>query len=175
MTSLDLLHIPTPWHNSVVQLAGSGTILVTKAKLARAALSAGSMTGGLVEAQSGRAHFALERNAAPVAVTSTRPTESVAPTVPKQAVQTVAEKKPTVTVTVTAMAAENLKDHTSPAPGKLQKRTTFSEKAGAAVAAVVRRNTGSLSTGEKSSGPANHSSWFGRLRWVLSLFWPRGV
>jgi hypothetical protein len=175
MTSLDLLHIPTPWHNSVVQLAGSDIILVTKAKLARAALSTGSMTGGLIEAQSGRAHFALERKAALVAVTSTRPTESAA-TVPKQVMQTVAEKKPTVTVTVAAMAAEmDLKEHPSPAPGKLQKRTTFSEKAGAAVAAVVRRNTGSLSTGEKSSGPANHSSWFGRLRWVLSLFWPRGV
>lgn len=175
MTSLDLLHIPTPWHNSVVQLAGSDVILVTKAKLARAALSAGSMTGGLVEAQSGRAHFALEKKAALVAVASTGPTAPTAPTAPKQAVQSVAQKKPMVTVTVTAMAAESLKDHTSPAPGNLQKRTTFSEKAGAAVVAVVRRSTGSLSSGEKPAGPASHSSWFGRLRWVLSLFWPRGV
>ncbi|KAK3296576.1 Pyoverdine/dityrosine biosynthesis protein-domain-containing protein [Chaetomium fimeti] len=175
MTSLDLLHIPTPWHNSVVQLADSDVVLVTKAKLARAALAAETMTGGLVEARSGRAHFALGKKPTSVAGASPASTASAAPTVLGQPAQTEAEKEPTVTVTVTVMAEEDFKADVPPAPGKLQKRTTFSEKAGAVVAAVVRRNTGSLSVAEKPSGPANHSSWFGRLRWVLALFWPRGL
>ncbi|KAH6839634.1 Pyoverdine/dityrosine biosynthesis protein-domain-containing protein [Chaetomium sp. MPI-CAGE-AT-0009] len=176
MTSLDLLHIPTPWHNSVVQLADNEVILVTKSKLARAALATGNMVGGLVEAQNGRAHFALERKVASVTVVSPGSTGSTAPTVPEQPVHTEVEKRPAVTVTVTVMAEEDSKGDAPPAPSiKLQRRTTFSGKAGAVVAAVVRRNTGSLSAAEKSSGSANHSSWFGRLRWVLSLFWPRGL
>ncbi|KAL2127203.1 hypothetical protein VTI74DRAFT_11111 [Chaetomium olivicolor] len=53
LTSLDLLHIPTPWHNCVVQLAGSNTILVTKAKFARSALATGRLAGGLVKTELG--------------------------------------------------------------------------------------------------------------------------
>ncbi|KAI2620438.1 Pyoverdine/dityrosine biosynthesis protein-domain-containing protein [Hypoxylon sp. NC1633] len=48
MTSRDLLHIPTPWHNSVVEIRGSKMLYVTKAKIAREAVAAGDMTGGLV-------------------------------------------------------------------------------------------------------------------------------
>ncbi|KAI1479349.1 Pyoverdine/dityrosine biosynthesis protein-domain-containing protein [Daldinia eschscholtzii] len=47
MTSRDLLHIPTPWHNCVVKVAGSEMIYVTKAKIVRDALAAGEMTGKL--------------------------------------------------------------------------------------------------------------------------------
>lgn len=35
MTSRDLLHIPTPWHNCVVKMAGSEMLYVTKAKVVR--------------------------------------------------------------------------------------------------------------------------------------------
>ncbi|KAI1082062.1 pyoverdine/dityrosine biosynthesis protein [Whalleya microplaca] len=48
MSSRDLLHIPTPWHNCVVEVVGSNVLYVTKAKVARDALAAGGMTGGLV-------------------------------------------------------------------------------------------------------------------------------
>lgn len=62
MMSLDLLHIPTPWHNCVVKLANSGgVLLVTKAKVVRAALAKGSVTGGLIGRKEGRAFFALRK------------------------------------------------------------------------------------------------------------------
>ncbi|KAI0003453.1 pyoverdine/dityrosine biosynthesis protein [Xylariaceae sp. FL0662B] len=48
MSSRDLLHIPTPWHNCVVEVVGSDVMYVTKSKVARDALAAGGMTGGLV-------------------------------------------------------------------------------------------------------------------------------
>ncbi|KAI0839218.1 Pyoverdine/dityrosine biosynthesis protein-domain-containing protein [Hypoxylon sp. FL0890] len=47
MTSGDLLHIPTPWHNSVVKVVGSEILYVTKAKVVRDALAEGDMTGSL--------------------------------------------------------------------------------------------------------------------------------
>ncbi|KAI1454713.1 Pyoverdine/dityrosine biosynthesis protein-domain-containing protein [Annulohypoxylon moriforme] len=47
MTSRDLLHIPTPWHNSVVKIVGNKMLCVTKAKVVREALADGSMTGSL--------------------------------------------------------------------------------------------------------------------------------
>ncbi|KAJ2895708.1 pyoverdine dityrosine biosynthesis protein [Zalerion maritima] len=46
MQCVDLLHIPTPWHNSVVEIEGSNTIYVTKSKLAREAVAVGRFTGG---------------------------------------------------------------------------------------------------------------------------------
>lgn len=61
MTSIDLLHVPTPWHNCVVTLQGSEMMLMTKAKLARAALSKGSFTGSLTKTDSGRAYFELTK------------------------------------------------------------------------------------------------------------------
>ncbi|KAI2469528.1 Pyoverdine/dityrosine biosynthesis protein-domain-containing protein [Annulohypoxylon bovei var. microspora] len=48
MTSRDLLHIPTPWHNSVVKVGSSKVIYVTKAKVVRDALISGEMTGSLL-------------------------------------------------------------------------------------------------------------------------------
>ncbi|KAI0881580.1 Pyoverdine/dityrosine biosynthesis protein-domain-containing protein [Annulohypoxylon maeteangense] len=48
MTSRDLLHIPTPWHNSVVKVVGSKILCVTKAKVVRDALADGGMTGSLL-------------------------------------------------------------------------------------------------------------------------------
>lgn len=166
MTSLDLLHIPTPWHNSVVQLDGSDVVLVTKAKLARAALDAGNMTGDLVSSEEGRAYFSLQRTGAAHSV-------SVVPPVPDalgkpRVAEIQTEKDSAVTVAVTVAVEE--KD--TPAQPTLARRRTFSEKADAMVT-VVRRNTGSSSTAEPY--PAKHGSWLGRLRWILSLFWPRGM
>lgn len=163
MTSLDLLHIPTPWHNSVVQLAGSGIILVTKARLARAALAAGSMTGGLAETEDGRAYFSLQKK------------DAVPATVVLEMVETEIKKESAATVTVSVKAQED--DVLAPGQVQLQRRATFSEKADAVVTAVTRRNTGSLSAGE-ASWPAKggrHGYWLGRLRWLLSLFWPRSL
>ncbi|KAI1138131.1 Pyoverdine/dityrosine biosynthesis protein-domain-containing protein [Hypoxylon sp. FL0543] len=45
MAPNDLLHIPTPWHNSVVKFVGSGVLYVTKAKVVRDAITEGDMTG----------------------------------------------------------------------------------------------------------------------------------
>ncbi|KAL2173266.1 Pyoverdine/dityrosine biosynthesis protein-domain-containing protein [Thermothelomyces heterothallicus CBS 202.75] len=180
MTSLDLLHIPTPWHNSVVQLAGSDVILVTKAKLARAALASGSMTGGLVGAEEGRAHFMLEKKKsagaaipAPVAPPTLPPASSVATTPAEGVVETESEMAPAATETATdstTAAVELPRAANRPTAGKPRKpTTTFAEKADD----VVRRSTGSSVGGEKSS-PASHatnsSSWLAKLRWVLSLF-----
>ncbi|KAF9881176.1 pyoverdine dityrosine biosynthesis protein [Colletotrichum karsti] len=47
MTSRDLLHIPTPWHNCVVEIEGSPYLLVTKANIPRKAMELGGMTGGV--------------------------------------------------------------------------------------------------------------------------------
>ena len=168
MTSLDLLHIPTPWHNSVVQLADSNIILVTKAKLARAALAAGTMTGGLAKTESGRAYFALAKKDAAPTTADTAPATTVSEVVEVVEVVEVNDKKDTtVTVTVTVKAQE---EEDVPAAGQTLKRRTFSEKADAVVTAVTRRNTGSLHAPAKGG---KHDSWLGRLRWLLSLFWPR--
>ncbi|KAK4177804.1 Pyoverdine/dityrosine biosynthesis protein-domain-containing protein [Triangularia setosa] len=61
MASMDLLHVPTPWHNCVVELQGSEIMLMTKAKLARTALNKGSFTGSLTKTESGRAYFELTK------------------------------------------------------------------------------------------------------------------
>ncbi|KAI8962528.1 Pyoverdine/dityrosine biosynthesis protein-domain-containing protein [Daldinia sp. FL1419] len=47
MTSRDLLHIPTPWHNCVATVAGSEILYVTKAKVVRASIASGEMMGKL--------------------------------------------------------------------------------------------------------------------------------
>ncbi|RAK98513.1 isocyanide synthase family protein [Aspergillus ibericus CBS 121593] len=43
--SPDLLHIPTPWHNCIFQLAGHPGILVTKARVVRDAIRFGQILG----------------------------------------------------------------------------------------------------------------------------------
>lgn len=164
MTSRDLLHIPTPWHNCVVRLAGSDVILVTKAKLARQALAAGSMTGGLVESDEGRAHFSLHRKDAiiPPAAAAAAPAAPASETPEVAEMQT--EKHAAVSVaTVAGQAKGGSSDQDDPASGKLQERQTFSEKADAVVTAVVRRNTGNLFARE----PAKPDSWLGRFRRIL--------
>jgi hypothetical protein len=157
MASLDLLHIPTPWHNCVVELAGSDVILVTKAKLARAALSAGGMTGGLVHTSGGSAYFSLQKDAVPAEIVQVAP-------------ETTKDTGGLVTATVTA----GEKGVRIPVPEQSQRRATMSERADAVVTAVVRRNTGSFAAGEPPR-PAKRDSWLGRLRWILLLFWPRGL
>ncbi|KAL0943934.1 pyoverdine dityrosine biosynthesis protein [Colletotrichum truncatum] len=47
MASRDLLHIPTPWHNCVVEIEGSPYLLVTKSNIPQTALETGAMTGGV--------------------------------------------------------------------------------------------------------------------------------
>ncbi|KAI1374201.1 Pyoverdine/dityrosine biosynthesis protein-domain-containing protein [Hypoxylon crocopeplum] len=63
MTSRDLLHIPTPWHNSVVKVVGSNTLYVTKAKVVREAIAAGDVTGlvigGADHGGAGTAYFSV--------------------------------------------------------------------------------------------------------------------
>ena len=161
--SLDMLHIPTPWHNSVVQLDGSDFILVTKAKLARAALAAGSMTGGLVATGEGRAYFSLRKKDAisSTVLLAAAGTLEVAEMGNKKDVELDA-----ASVTVTA----GEKDAATRA--RVWKQTVPPEKVDAVMTAVVRRNPDSFPAGEPSSLTRN--LWLGRLRWILSLFRPRG-
>lgn len=49
VTSHDLLHIPTPWHNCVAQCVGDSTIHVLKSGAVREALAARNYTGSYVE------------------------------------------------------------------------------------------------------------------------------
>jgi len=51
MTAVDLLHIPTPWHNCVVKLGDR--VVVTKSKTARNAVASGTFAGGLVQGRPG--------------------------------------------------------------------------------------------------------------------------
>jgi len=57
MTSLDMLHVPTPWHNCVVEISGSGILRVTKSKVARESLASGGLEGQFVEGQAGRGAY----------------------------------------------------------------------------------------------------------------------
>ena len=59
--SVDLLHIPTPWHNCVVEVAGSPFLFVTKSGVVDQAVKAGVLTGGWVPGSAGRGgYFRLE-------------------------------------------------------------------------------------------------------------------
>lgn len=48
MRSTDLLHVPTPWHNCLVELAGHATLIMAKCNVVKAALSSGRFAGGWV-------------------------------------------------------------------------------------------------------------------------------
>jgi hypothetical protein len=62
MTSRDLLHVPTPWHNCVVEISGSGILRVTKSKVARESLASGGLEGQFIEGQAGRgAYFIMHQ------------------------------------------------------------------------------------------------------------------
>lgn len=49
MRSADLLHVPTPWHNSLVEVEGCDKLAMTKSGLVRDALESGKYAGGWVE------------------------------------------------------------------------------------------------------------------------------
>jgi hypothetical protein len=61
-SSVDLLHIPTAWHNCVFQFADSPVIYIAKAKIVRDALNEGLVTGGWIEGSLGKGgYFELRR------------------------------------------------------------------------------------------------------------------
>ncbi|EJP61451.1 pyoverdine/dityrosine biosynthesis protein [Beauveria bassiana ARSEF 2860] len=45
----DILHVPTPWHNCVVQIDGHPSVIVTKSNIVREALASGKFRGGIVD------------------------------------------------------------------------------------------------------------------------------
>ncbi|KAG5929783.1 hypothetical protein E4U53_002367 [Claviceps sorghi] len=47
--SCDKLHVPTPWHNCIVEIRGDANLYITKASVAHAALSSGKYRGRLHE------------------------------------------------------------------------------------------------------------------------------
>ncbi|KAL8382013.1 hypothetical protein RB595_006007 [Gaeumannomyces hyphopodioides] len=49
MRSVDLLHVPTPWHNCLVEVAGHPGPIMTKSRAVRDALARGEFVGGWVE------------------------------------------------------------------------------------------------------------------------------
>lgn len=49
MTSEDLLHIPTAWHNCVVKVEGKDMYYIVKSQVAYDALKCGDYEGGWVE------------------------------------------------------------------------------------------------------------------------------
>jgi hypothetical protein len=54
--STDLLHIPTPWHNCVIEVAGDPKIYVGKSKVVKDAINKGLYSGGwqVTDGQAGR-------------------------------------------------------------------------------------------------------------------------
>lgn len=165
MASPDLLHIPTPWHNCVVQLADSDMILVAKAKLARAALVTGCMTGGLVPTETGRAFFQLTRrvdNLDVKGLEQSTPKPEPEPEPKREPEEGDENRKMTVTVTVTVSEKE------TPHRGD-----TLSGKADAVVTAVAwPTNPGGLSAAPPEL--LSQDAGLARLRGIMLLFWTRG-
>jgi hypothetical protein len=66
-TSQDLLHVPTPWHSCIVEIAGHPTLYATKVEVVTAALRRGDFEGDWHLSDSGEsacgAHFRLSRPA----------------------------------------------------------------------------------------------------------------
>ncbi|RYP77596.1 hypothetical protein DL769_003369 [Monosporascus sp. CRB-8-3] len=62
MTTFDLLHVPTPWHNCLVEVTGHPTLFMVKSKAVRDALSSGKFNGGWVDGshQGVAGHFRLQ-------------------------------------------------------------------------------------------------------------------
>lgn len=48
MRSVDLLHVPTPWHNCLVEIGGYSNLIMTKSNTVKAALSSGKFRGGWI-------------------------------------------------------------------------------------------------------------------------------
>lgn len=72
--------VPTPWHNSIIRVAGDSTIYLGKAEIVQAAIDQGEFKGGWVESPEG-AHFALT-STSPVIVTDAHTIDKV-PTITK--------------------------------------------------------------------------------------------
>lgn len=49
MRSVDLLHVPTPWHNCLVEVSGHSTLIMTKSNTVKSALSSGKFGGGWIQ------------------------------------------------------------------------------------------------------------------------------
>lgn len=49
MSSVDLLHVPTPWHNCLVEISGHSTLIMTKSNTVKTALSSGKFGGGWIQ------------------------------------------------------------------------------------------------------------------------------
>lgn len=73
MRSVDLLHVPTPWHNCLAVVEGQGTMVMTKSQVVKDALAEGGFRGGWAdEGHRGVAgHFRLLKPA-PVHVPSAK-------------------------------------------------------------------------------------------------------
>ncbi|KAM4063509.1 pyoverdine/dityrosine biosynthesis protein [Hirsutella rhossiliensis] len=55
----DELHVPTPWHNCIVEIEGHPKLYITKSSIVLSALATGSFTGGWTGTQATGAHFYL--------------------------------------------------------------------------------------------------------------------
>lgn len=49
MRPVDLLHVPTPWHNCLVEVCGHSNLIMTKSHTVRTALSSGQFGGGWIQ------------------------------------------------------------------------------------------------------------------------------
>lgn len=58
-TSDDLLHIPTPWHNSVIKIVGKDGWFVVKAKIVKEGIAAGICTAEFIEGKDGSGAYTL--------------------------------------------------------------------------------------------------------------------
>ncbi|EQK99448.1 Pyoverdine biosynthesis [Ophiocordyceps sinensis CO18] len=56
----DELHVPTPWHNCIVEIEGHSKLYITKSSIVLSALANESFTGGWTGAQATGAHFYLK-------------------------------------------------------------------------------------------------------------------
>ncbi|KAK3301847.1 Pyoverdine/dityrosine biosynthesis protein-domain-containing protein [Chaetomium strumarium] len=189
-SSPDLLHIPTPWHNCVVQLDGSDVVLVTKAKFARAALlnnnnndDDNDVNGGKIGMMSGglRGNRVVDHHTAAAAVVVGNRNGAVV----VDATESVSEAKPApsiINVTV-AVEEENLEKY-NPVPGQIPSQATncSMKQADTVLTAVVRWNTagggGGLPMSAAESSSSRPATWLG-IGWLrramLTLFWPRGL
>lgn len=51
--SCDKLHVPTPWHNCVIDVDGYNHLFLVKASVARLAMESGVVTGRVVDSGNG--------------------------------------------------------------------------------------------------------------------------
>lgn len=56
----DELHVPTPWHNCIVEIEGHSKLYITKSSIVLSALANESFTGGWTGARATGAHFYLK-------------------------------------------------------------------------------------------------------------------